>query len=172
MVPVRNGKCYNVATTKASTYNVAQRGHIAESARVLARRSAAPPRYRRMAPAGRRARTEPCPPPPPRSLPRPLLLPRPRPRPLSVPRAYHPRALPPRPHERDKSTNRHAEQSDCQQYPPLTTHTDKTLLHYGLAMHLDGQFNLHINTARGDGYDIRVSVLRGICGATDMTLVR
>lgn len=35
---------------KNNTYNVAQRGHIAESVRVVARRSAAPPRYR-MAPS-------------------------------------------------------------------------------------------------------------------------
>lgn len=46
----RGLECYG------GTYNVAQRGHIAESVRVVARRSAAPPRYRRMAPRRQHAR--------------------------------------------------------------------------------------------------------------------
>lgn len=70
------------------TYSVAQGGHIAESARVLARRSAAPPRYRMALARQIRAMSSPC--------------------------ATKPRVQRPRDHD-NQSTTPH-DQSDCRQF--------------------------------------------------------
>lgn len=99
------------------TYSVAQGGHIAESARVLARRSAAPPRYRMALARQNRA--------------------------MCSPRARKPRVQRPRDHD-NQSTTPH-QQSDCRQFTTSSLYSNSNAHTAATIRRVDCTWHSHVN---------------------------